>query len=922
MLKNFYSKMTIRLKLLVFILLPSIIAVAGIVYLQSHRSLKQQEAISKKYAKELGQSYSLKIQNDLNLAMESAKNIARIFGQPKNFEISKRREIFSNILKSLIEQNPNFVSVWGVWEKNGIDGNDKSYINSPNCTDEGRFMPTWYRTTNGSIAIGTADLLESELTNQDYYKLSFSTKKEVILDPYFYSYTSSKTDSILETTVIAPIYSDGVFIGTVGIDYSLDYFIKNISTYKPEGEGYVFLVSNKGVFVSHPKKELINRNISEIDSEFNGQHNVMQRIRNGEELDFVKKSSLNGKISETLFMPITVSSTTTPWSVGISIPQDSFYKDINDVKTFSLVLAFISMLITGLFILFITSGINQNIRMFINKISDAINSTIDGKLDYRINSENINFEFQSIGKKLNLLLDSFVKPINLTAEYIDRISKGDIPPKITDPAKGDFQEINNNFNNCIDNLINLENQVRYLKENAENQRFDVQCSTENLTGIWDEILSSGNSMLQVTNNYLEIIKISEEKFRVAFELANSGVALLATDGSFIQSNAYLRQMLGYSDSEFVDMSLYDIMIPDDNENSGNMFLDLLNQKIDSFQIERSFFNKNKNIVYSLLSLSTYKSNGEIEFLIAQFVDITERKKAENEVQKLNKEFENRVIQRTKELNSTLEQLETVNEELKQLNLAVSDDARKLLELNDRLTDSEQKLIEANGAKDKFFSIIAHDLKNPISSIMLGMDLLDMYYEEFDKETVKDHIVKLKDASNSLYRLLEDLLQWARSQTGKIEYNPEYYDIESIIENTVSLTNLMADAKEITIETHYPKALQVFCDIQLIDTVLRNLCSNSIKFSSRKNKIEIKIKENFDSIEFEVKDYGVGMDEKIIANLFKIDKNTSNKGTENESGTGLGLFLCNEFIHKHNGEIKVLSEIGKGSSFIFTLPKKI
>ena len=94
------------------------------------------------------------------------------------------------------------------------------------------------------------------------------------------------------------------------------------------------------------------------------------------------------------------------------------------------------------------------------------------------------------------------------------------------------------------------------------------------------------------------------------------------------------------------------------------------------------------------------------------------------------------------------------------------------------------------------------------------------------------------------------------------------------------------------------------------------------FRSRKNKIEIKIKENFDSIEFEVKDYGVGMDEKIIANLFKIDKNTSSKGTENESGTGLGLFLCNEFIHKHNGEIKVLSEIGKGSSFIFKLPKKI
>jgi len=236
-----------------------------------------------------------------------------------------------------------------------------------------------------------------------------------------------------------------------------------------------------------------------------------------------------------------------------------------------------------------------------------------------------------------------------------------------------------------------------------------------------------------------------------------------------------------------------------------------------------------------------------------------------------------------------------------------------------IAEQKEKLEIANSTKDKFFGIIAHDLKSPFNSIMGFSELLTDQIKEKDYEGIEKYARIIGQSSQRAMDLLMNLLEWSRSQTGRMEFNPENFElVDLIIENKV-LFDEIATQKAITIKKVLPHDLVVFADKPMISTVLRNLISNAIKFTRQDGEIIISAEKRSNEILVSVCDNGVGISTRRIDNLFRLDKSESTTGTAKEQGTGLGLILCKEFIEKHGGKIWVESEEGKGSTFYFTLP---
>ena len=243
-----------------------------------------------------------------------------------------------------------------------------------------------------------------------------------------------------------------------------------------------------------------------------------------------------------------------------------------------------------------------------------------------------------------------------------------------------------------------------------------------------------------------------------------------------------------------------------------------------------------------------------------------------------------------------------------------------MELEKQKADLEQK----NSAKDRFFTIISHDLKNPFSAIINITDLMlnDIYHNDPQKD--REYIKQINFYSHRIFGLLENLLQWARSQTGQIKISYKKIDLNYMFNNIIELQSGVAQQKNIFIDMDPDLDLYAFADQNMVTFIFRNILSNALKFSLDNSTVTIKAEEtDNDMIAISITDQGMGMDEKQIDNLFKIDSRSLSYNDNNElEGTGLGLILCKEFVEKNNGTISVSSTKGKGSTFTFTIPKAL
>ncbi len=235
--------------------------------------------------------------------------------------------------------------------------------------------------------------------------------------------------------------------------------------------------------------------------------------------------------------------------------------------------------------------------------------------------------------------------------------------------------------------------------------------------------------------------------------------------------------------------------------------------------------------------------------------------------------------------------------------------------------TEEELINITSTKDKFYSIIAHDLRGPMGSLMKISALLADDFDSFDIEDRNLILKEIKESTKNSFSLLENLLTWSRSQKSEIEFNPEEINLHNAVEHVLKTQRLVAATKKILITSNIPEDIVITADENMLKTILRNFIGNSIKFTPEEGNVIVSQKAIDGFIQVSITDNGIGMDEETRNKLFKIDENQSSDGTAGEKGTGLGLILCKEFTEKHGGKVFVESEEGKGSIFTFTLPKR-
>ena len=296
----------------------------------------------------------------------------------------------------------------------------------------------------------------------------------------------------------------------------------------------------------------------------------------------------------------------------------------------------------------------------------------------------------------------------------------------------------------------------------------------------------------------------------------------------------------------------------------------------------------------------------LEFMVRERTETIEQQNEELSVQtECIKEVNSLLIAKNAEIEGQKEKIEAQNDFLKQI--------------NEKLSQSEESLKLLVQTKDKLFSIIAHDLRGPFQALFSVTSELSKYIDEFDKNEIIEKSNQIYTSSNRLLDLIENLLNWSRSQRGAIVLEPKKLQLSELASEVVGILSMQANAKGIKILNEIEQNLLAMADKDTVSTVIRNLTSNAIKYTHSGGKVTLNASKQSDNVVVKVSDTGVGISPENLKKLFKVEENYTTKGTNKESGTGLGLIVCREFIEKNGGTISVESVEGQGTTFIFSLP---
>lgn len=364
---------------------------------------------------------------------------------------------------------------------------------------------------------------------------------------------------------------------------------------------------------------------------------------------------------------------------------------------------------------------------------------------------------------------------------------------------------------------------------------------------------------------------SEERFRAIFEQAAVGVALLNTKtGKFVRINQKYCEFVGYSMQDMLTKTLMDVTYDEDIQLNLDKNEQLIENSDRKFSFDKRYVHKDGTILWGNITISPLWKSGEkpeTYFHIAIVKDISERKREELIIQQQNIE-----------------------------------------------------LHELNATKDKFFSIIAHDLRSPFQGFLSMTELMTENTGEFTAEELVQFINTINKSAKTLYKLLQNLLEWSQMQQGSMRFEQKEENLSDLIAENIETIKERSIQKKIKLINEVTEPINAYVDVKMMNSVLLNIFSNAIKFTHLNGTVTVKaIKSDEKMIEISVSDTGIGIQKSEVDKLFKVGETIGSKGTEGELSTGLGLILCKEFVEKHGGKIWVESVEGKGSKFYFTVP---
>jgi len=480
--------------------------------------------------------------------------------------------------------------------------------------------------------------------------------------------------------------------------------------------------------------------------------------------------------------------------------------------------------------------------------------------------------------------------VNKAAEEICGYKAADLQSKkFWDIVHPDFKEIVKMRGIARQKGFNVTNHYEFKIINAENKELWVEYMASQITFNGEiAILGTGLDITKRKNAEEALIE-SEKRNKALLKAIPDLVFRFNDQDNLLDFHVPSVSVLPFSQRVLMDKSLHDVF-------SKELLDRIISAKKRAFksgstEIFEAEISLQKETFCEEIRVVTFDKN---EYVIIMR-DITERKRNE-------------------------EQIRVYIEELKNKQNQLQKSTKELAELNTKLHDSEQKLIKLNANKDKFFSIISHDLKSPFISLIGFAEMLTKEYETMDVQDIRAAQENIYRSASGIYNLLENLLQWSRIQTDRIEFSPVIFNFHSLVKQVINIFTSNAQNKNITIINRLKFPLIVYADKNMIDTVLRNLLSNAIKFTPQNGRIIIASQEKKNDVILSVTDSGTGMDKETKIKLFRIDELITKEGTDKEKGTGLGLILCKEFVEKNRGKIWIDPKRTRGSKFMFSVPK--
>ena len=482
----------------------------------------------------------------------------------------------------------------------------------------------------------------------------------------------------------------------------------------------------------------------------------------------------------------------------------------------------------------------------------------------------------SLDGKMQFISDKLAEMNGYSVEQIDEfIGKGVF--SFIDPSS--HKLLSDNINKLISG--NAENKLtEYLAVKKDNSRFYIDV---NSTLLFD---SNGKpkSILFVERDITErkrteeALQQSSQKFEAIISASPDGIGMISLDGKMQFLSNKLAEMYGYTveqKGEIIGRSAFDFIDPSNHKIlTENIRKHAMGERGDELSEYLAIKKDNNRFYVELNSTMLFDVDGKPQSILFVERDITERKLAEE----------------------------------------------KLKKYRNHLEKSEHELKQLNNAKDKLLSIIGHDLKNPFQIIGSLAEMLKEDFVELSEKEKRKYIDIICSSAKSAHRLLENLLNWAQSQTGGINFIAEPLQLKKIVNDSIDVLIAQAKNKNIELLIEINEVTTVMADTNMLDTILRNLISNAIKFTNHGGSVKVSADDTGEMVLVKVADNGIGLSNVDLEKLFRIDVKNNDIGDSLEKGTGLGLILCKEFVEKHNGKIWAESEVGKGSTFLFTLPK--
>ncbi len=926
-----YRHISIRTKLLIYILLTTIIIfVATLSYIitnTNNNAIKDAE----KFVNATAQQYANKVKAELDNDIATCRSLVHAFSGFKDIEKEQWVVIYNQIMKDLLIENPQFYSVWTSWELNAID---------PTFNEEnGRERYTYYR--EGSELLYQEETLEVGESNLGgiYYDIK-NNPREVLTEPYLYSYTDQLENQILESSIAIPLMDNGVFIGLTGSDVELDRFHEIIENIVPFEGSYASMISAKGVIISHPDSTLENTSIYDSDLSKFANFDIEGMINSGEAFSFTEITDRSNSLFVS-FAPFNPGVSSETWYVIIIVPSDVILEKADKTFAISVIVGFFGIIILAFLIWFIAKTITTPLIKTTKILNQLSTGDIKNLEKLEINTRDELSEMANALKKLSNSLKG-------NAEFAINIGKGKLDEKYHALSNRDL--LGNALLQMRENLLELRtsNEKNQWMQTSIVRISELLQGDKTIKNLGNQILTSLATILDIqiasiflNNNQEELVLVSS----YSYDFRKSKTNKFKFGEGLIGQAAAGQKMMIYNDipEDYISVksSLGEaipniiIVIPLIYNKQVIAIIEIGSTK-EITQTKLDFISQiSENIAIAFNSIVT---RSEMKILLSQTQSQAEELRVQQEeLVHSNSELEdqtNALKVSEEELQQQQEELKVTNEELEEktrfLEQQKLDISNKNLELENAGEELKQKAKEievASKYKSEFLANMSHELRTPLNSLLILSGSLSQNKEKnLNAEQVESAEIIYK-SGNDLLSMINDILDLSKIESGKMAVNIEKVKIESISENIRDYFKHGTSQKNIEFKIIIDKDVpsQISTDQQKTEQIIKNFMSNALKFTS-KGSITLQFHNSPDNdndqhnaICISVIDTGIGIPENKQLEIFEAFQQADGSISRKFGGTGLGLSISRELAKLLGGKIQLKSKHGEGSTFTLYLP---